>query len=198
MNLKEINKMKVHPKRRSENIVVQDLNDEVLVYDLDRNKAVCLNETAMIVWNLCDGGKPISGIAREAGKKLNKPVTDELIWLAIDQLKRENLLSNGEAVEPDFNGLARREVIKKTGIAAMVALPIVTSILAPQALAAQSVCVASGTCIQAGQDVCAGCIGTPLTGTFYQSTDGSCTTGLGFWNTPCNVVSIFAQDRSIT
>ena len=35
MNLKEINKMKVHPKRRSENIVVQDLNDEVLVYDLD-------------------------------------------------------------------------------------------------------------------------------------------------------------------
>ena len=45
--------MKMRPKSRTDNLVVQEMNDEVLVYDLDSNKAVCLNETAAIVWKSC-------------------------------------------------------------------------------------------------------------------------------------------------
>jgi len=171
--------MKMRPKSRTDNIVVQEMNEEVLVYDLDSNKAVCLNETAAIVWKLCDGKRTASEIAEEVSNKLKKPVADELIWLAIDQLKRENLLSNGEAVETSFNGLTRREVVRKVGIASMVALPLVSSIVAPQAIAAQTVCVAVGTCIQQGQDICAGCIGSVLGFDLFNSTTGICTSFFG-------------------
>jgi len=84
--------MKMRPKSRTDNVVVQKMNEEVLVYDLDSNKAVCLNETSAIVWKLCDGKRTTSEIAEEVSEKLKKPVTTELIWLAIDQLKAENLL----------------------------------------------------------------------------------------------------------
>jgi len=168
----------MHPQSRTDNIVVQKMNDEVLVYDLESNKAVCLNETVAIVWKLCDGKRTASEIAEEVSKKLKKPVRDELIWLAIDQLKAENLLSNGEAMETSFNGLSRREVVRKVGIASMVALPLVSSIVAPQATAAQSVCVAVGTCILASTDICAGCLGSVLGFDLYNSNDGSCTLGI--------------------
>jgi hypothetical protein len=42
-------------KSRESNLVVQDLNNEVMIYDLTENKALCLNETASIIWRLCDG-----------------------------------------------------------------------------------------------------------------------------------------------
>ena len=61
-------------------------------------------------------------------------------------------------------------MIRKVGIASMVALPIVSSIVAPPATNAQSGGYA-GTCIQVGQNFCAGCGG--VTGLFYTSTDGS-------------------------
>ena len=36
----------LNPIARSNGLVVQEMPDEVLVYDLDSNKAHCLNETA--------------------------------------------------------------------------------------------------------------------------------------------------------
>jgi hypothetical protein len=36
-------KQKVVPQSRKNDIVVQDLNGEVLIYDLKANKAFCLN-----------------------------------------------------------------------------------------------------------------------------------------------------------
>ena len=166
--------MKICPKSRTDNVVVQETNEEVLVYDLDSNKAVCLNVTAAIVWKLCDGKRTASEIAEEVSRQLKKPVTDELIWLAIDQLKAENLLSNGEAIETSFNGLTRREIIRKVGIASMIALPLVSSIVAPKAVAAQSISCVVGTCIGFGQDICAGCVGFNLILDVFGSIDGTC------------------------
>ena len=165
----------MRPKKRTDNIVVQKMNEEVLVYDLYSNKAVCLNETAAIVWKLCDGKKTASEIAENVGKRLKKPVTNELIWLAIDQLKAENLLSNGGALEAVFDGLTRREVVRKVGIASMIAVPIVSSIAAPNAVAAQSsTCFTTGTCVQAGNNLCpAGCIAM-LSVAGHPTMDGSC------------------------
>lgn len=38
--------MKTLPAVRHEGLIVQELSDEVLIYDLDRDKAHCLNPTA--------------------------------------------------------------------------------------------------------------------------------------------------------
>ncbi len=45
----------VFPIARKKDVVVQELPDEVLIYDLKSNKAMCLNEISAFVWHNCDG-----------------------------------------------------------------------------------------------------------------------------------------------
>ena len=139
--------MKNHivPKARKENLVVQELDGEVLIYDLNTNKAFCLNEASALVWQACDGNKDVSEIRKSLGKQLNSTVNDDFVWLALDQLKKENLIESEGEISTPFDGLSRREIIRKVGLATLVALPIVSSLVAPMAVHAASVC-ASGSC----------------------------------------------------
>lgn len=127
-----------NPKTRNENIVVQELENEILIYDLEINKAFCLNETSAMVWQICDGKRNVAEISQILNRKLNQPITEDVIWLALDGFKKDNLLEESEQFEIDFNGLNRRQVIKKVGLASMVVLPIVASVIAPQATQAAS------------------------------------------------------------
>lgn len=130
------------PVSRRANIVVQDLENEVLIYDLTTNKAFCLNETSALVFQLCDGTKSVAEISDLMSIKLKILVSEEMVQFALEGLKRDNLLENGEQLPNYFVGLNRREVIKKIGFASMVALPVVASIIAPVAVNAAS-CVLS-------------------------------------------------------
>ena len=47
------------PKARQEQLIVKELPDELLIYDLQSDKAHCLNETAALVWKNCDGHKTV-------------------------------------------------------------------------------------------------------------------------------------------
>ena len=51
------------PVARKQGLVVQEMPDEVLIYDLDTNKAHCLNQTAAFVWKSCDGKNTVERIA---------------------------------------------------------------------------------------------------------------------------------------
>jgi hypothetical protein len=130
------------PIARKSGLVVQEMPDEVLVYDLNTNKAHCLNQTAATVWQACDGNKSISDIAAHFGGG-----NEDLVWLAIDQLSENNLLET--QVASKFKGQSRREVIKKIGLASIVAVPVIASLVAPQnALAAQScACTSNPQCL---------------------------------------------------
>jgi hypothetical protein len=131
-------KYQTNPVSRKDDIIVQELKGEVLIYDLKINKAYCLNETSAIVWQLCDGNNSVADITKKFSKELNSPVTEDFVWLALDQLKQENLLSNSEEIVPEFNGMSRREVIRKVGLGTMVAIPIVAGLVAPTAAQAQT------------------------------------------------------------
>ncbi len=129
----------VKPISSRDGLVVQDLDGEILIYDLREHKAFCLNKTSALVWQACDSEKIVAEIGRELGKRLNSPANDDLVWLALDQLKKENLIeSKEEDFQIDFNGMSRREVIRKVGLASVVALPIISSLVAPTAASAQS------------------------------------------------------------
>ncbi len=134
------------PIARKEGLVIQETSDEVLVYDLTSNKAHCLNQTAAFVWKSCDGNKSISEITKLLENESGSVIHEDLIWLAIDQLNEKNLLK--KEIATNFGGRSRREVIKKIGLAAVVALPLVVSLTAPtSALAANScACVTPGDC----------------------------------------------------
>jgi hypothetical protein len=134
--------MKNHPIGRKDNLVVQNMDGEILIYDLNINKAFCLNETSALIWQECDGSKSVAQISESISRKLNSPLNEDFVWLALDQLKEEKLIANSEEIAPNFNGMSRREVIKKVGLASVVALPLVSGLVAPPAVAASSVCVA--------------------------------------------------------
>ena len=131
-------KKNIVPKSRKENLVVQELDGEVLIYDLTENKAFCLNKTSALVWQSCDGSRTIADISDAVGKQLNSQVNEDIVWLAIDQLSKENLVEKPTETNDKFNGLSRREVIRKVGFASLIALPVITALVTPVAAAAAS------------------------------------------------------------
>jgi hypothetical protein len=143
------------PIARKNGLVVQEVPDEVLVYDLDSNKAHCLNQSAAIIWRSCDGNNSVSDIAKLVEVQAGGKVTEDFVWLAIDQLSENNLLE--KELASNFAGQSRREVIKKIGLASMVAIPVIASLVAPSsALAAQSCnCNNPGNCGNPPNSTCA-------------------------------------------
>ncbi len=123
---------------RTEDIVVQESGNELLIYDLKINKAYCLNETSALVWQLCDGKNTVSEISDKISAQLRTLASEDLVWLALDQFNKDGLLEDGEMVVSHFAGVSRREIVKKIGFVSVVALPIVSSIIVPTGANAQS------------------------------------------------------------
>ena len=143
------------PRARKEGLVVQEMPDELLIYDLVRNKAHCLNQTAALVWKRCDGKTSVKQMVSLLGKDTEYSVDEAVVWLAFDQLAKANLLQVETGKWPGASGISRREVIRRIGIAASVSLPIVTSIIAPKAAHAIN-CRASGQGCTASAQCCSG------------------------------------------
>jgi len=133
-------KNNVKPTARKNDLVIQHLDNEVLVYDLKTNKAACLNDTAAFVWQNCDGSNAIADIAQALGRKTNSAVNDDLVWLAIDELSKHKLLEDKVPAEYSVAGMSRRDVIKKIGLGTMIALPVIATLVAPQSASAAPSC----------------------------------------------------------
>ncbi len=131
-----------HPIARKTGLVVQEVPDEVLVYDLESNKAHCLNQSAAMIWRSCDGNNSVSEIAKLVENQAGGKVTEDFVWLAIDQLSENNLLE--KQIASNFEGTSRREVIKKIGLASMIAIPVIASLVAPQSALAAASCACTG------------------------------------------------------
>jgi len=153
MMKREINQL--IPEARKKGLVVQELSGEVLVYDRERNKAHCLNPTAALVWNHCDGKASVADIARAIQDEVNAPVDEDVIWLGLDQLSKSHLLQERATLPEEKARLSRREVMKRIGLAAAVALPVVTSIMAPTAAQAAN-CLPSGQPCTTSAQCCSG------------------------------------------
>lgn len=138
--------MNTNPLARRKDLVIQEMPDEVLVYDMSSNKAHCLNPSAAFIWKACNGKNSVADIVAEFESTGKGEVTEDFVWLAIDQFRENALLENNPA--PRFAGQSRREAIKKIGLVSMVALPVIASLVAPQnALATGScACVVPGDC----------------------------------------------------
>jgi hypothetical protein len=92
------------PKQKTDNIVVQHLDKEILIYDL----------------------------------KTHYQLTEDLIFFALDELRKVNLLADDAGCQTPFANMTRREAVRKIGFASLVALPVVSMIVAPSAAHAAS------------------------------------------------------------
>lgn len=131
--------MDTNPKARFNGLVVQEMPDEVLVYDLDTNKAHCLNSSAAMVWRSCDGTRSVADIVKEFERSGNGGVSEDFVWLALDQLQENDLLETKLAKR--FSGQSRRQVLKTIGLASIVAVPVIASLVAPPNALAVVSCV---------------------------------------------------------
>ena len=152
-----------NPRARKDGLIVQNLPDETLVYDLERDRAHCLNQTAAFVWRHCDGRSNAREIARALKDKTKQPVDEKLVWLAIEQLGRNHLLEETPVMPTQFAGLNRREVMRALGLTAAVAIPVVASIVAPIPAQAAT-CFGAGVGCESSAQCCSGicdgvCIG---------------------------------------
>jgi hypothetical protein len=121
------------PARRRHGIRVEEFQNELLVYDLDRHDAHCLNSVAVSVWRLADGTLAIEEItARLAADGVEADET--VVWRALEELEKASLLDT--ALPTDTTTMSRRQLVGKLGWVA--SLPFVLSIAVPKPAFAQT------------------------------------------------------------
>jgi hypothetical protein len=148
------------PVAREDELVVEEVGEELLVYDQTNDCAHSLSVPAARVWRACDGERSAKALSAELD------LDADTVARALEELDECNLLDNGQPI----TGMTRREASLKTAKlgAAAVSAPLVYSILAPTpALAVTQVyCLgltgctptvgdsACGTCHMAGCQCC--------------------------------------------
>ena len=135
------------PYAREDELVVEQLPDETLVYDLKRHKARCLNRAATLVWRRCDGKTTVPEMAAMLERELDIPADESVVWMALGRLDKAHLLKSPVILPPDKKQYSRRAVIQSLGKVAGITLvlPVVESIAAPLAAQAKT-CVSAAAC----------------------------------------------------
>jgi len=167
------------PLRRTEDLITEAIEDELLIYDRTNGQAHCLSRDAARVWQACDGSRDIAALSAE----LSLP--SEVVRQALDELEASQLLDRGiQVVNVNGNGdgVTRRQAVARTARlgAAAASGPLILSIMAPAAMAVSPAptqcqlyssqnCGSTGGCGQIAGCCCCG-------------TGGNC-------NSPCNVCS---------
>ena len=122
---------------RTTSILAHEIDDELVLYDRDRQQAHRLNPLAARVYELNDGRRSVDDIVAALSRDPALAADENIVRLALEQLHKAGLLNNAPPATVD-----RRDAIKKAAaVAAAIALPVVISIAAPTpAMAASAVC----------------------------------------------------------
>src|SRR5437764_13237901 len=99
--------------RRTERLIVRELGDETIVYDLDNDQVHALSGAVAEVWKATDGGVSVTALSKKAG------VDEATAVAAIDQLGEKNLV---HATVPA--GMSRRQLMHRAGMVGGVALAL--------------------------------------------------------------------------
>lgn len=128
------------PRARADGLVIRELADEVLVYDLQRHEAHCLDRASAAVWRQCDGRRTTAQVAKALAGDF--PALDaELVWVALQRLDKAHLLSE-RLPKGHTTSVHRREILKRA--AALGGLSVLSITVPTPALAATG-CIASGS-----------------------------------------------------
>jgi len=126
------------PLARADELVVEELDGDLLIYDHKSQRAHCLSGPAARVWRACDGTADADALATSL------EMSAESVTQAFDELEAAGLLEQGLQIlsgngngNGNGHGITRRELTKRSAQigTAVVAAPLVLSITAPTAWA---------------------------------------------------------------
>jgi hypothetical protein len=119
--------------KRRERLQIEAVLDEIVVFNPDTSEATALNQTATIVFNLCDGEHDVTAMRKALDQADLGPADDNTVWLALRDLSDAGLVDL--SVQPPADS-TRRDMLRKLvggAAGAAVLLPVVETITAPPA-----------------------------------------------------------------
>jgi hypothetical protein len=130
----------MNPQARNSDLIVEPIDEELLVFDTERQLAHSLNPTAARVWQACDGQHDLDALAGEC--QIDRPT----LALALERLRDVHLLEQRTTNEPIHDapattGVSRRAMLRKSVLAGAglgIAIPVIRSITAPSLAMAAS------------------------------------------------------------
>ena len=126
------------PKARSEDLLITEKGDELIIYDLKRFKIHNLNSTSALVWKACDGSRTVPEIVAFLGNQSGTEIDERVVWYTLKRLQGAYLFAESLELPAQAGRITRRDLIAVAGLAGIVALPVITSIIAPTPAQAQS------------------------------------------------------------
>jgi coenzyme PQQ synthesis protein D (PqqD) len=147
------------PCARHEDLLTEEIDGEVLVYDQRTHAGHRLNPTAAVVWRHLDGTRTVSDLVEVLAAEVGDVADEDLVMVSLDELGQAGLLEDHSEREPDDVRLSRRRFIRRVGVVgtAALVLPVVRSIVAPTAASAQASCATCNTCATCSCASCASC-----------------------------------------
>src|SRR5262245_12406673 len=123
--------------RQVEGLLIERPAGELLVLKRSTNEAHALNETAAIVFDLCDGTTSRATMVAEVARRTGLPADESIVELALTELADAGLITLDESGRPE---LTRRALIRKLAlpVAGIALLPVVETILMPTVASGQS------------------------------------------------------------
>ena len=125
----------VQPRSRP-NLIVKEVAGELLVYDEKSAKAFCLNESAAAIWGLCDGNTTIAEMTKKLASSSDGMIDGAFVTFALAGFDKSGLLEHASMTARPVAGVTRAELFARAGrvgLATAVAVPLITSIVAPTA-----------------------------------------------------------------
>jgi Coenzyme PQQ synthesis protein D (PqqD) len=133
------------PIARTDGLLTEEVEGELLAYDERTDTAWRLNATAAVVWRGCDGTRTLADLGDLLAAELGIAADDDLVLMTLDDLVEHDMIASGyQPREAAAVRLSRRRFFGRVGVAgAAVAAPVVYSMTVPAAAAAISIYTAS-------------------------------------------------------
>jgi hypothetical protein len=124
------------PRARQDQLIVEDIDGELLVYDVARNRVHCLNRAAALIWRSCDGIATPEEIERRMLTMHGLRFANGEVVDALEQLSDKGLLASQFQRSAERTSTTRRQLLHAAAGAILV--PVIVSITAPNPAQAQS------------------------------------------------------------
>jgi Coenzyme PQQ synthesis protein D (PqqD) len=125
--------------RRIEGVQIERTADEILVLKEGSLEAHAINQSAAVVYDLCDGNTSKSEMAAAIHRHTGLPADEEIVDLALSELVETGLvmLDDPESLSTG----TRRALIRRLALSSTLALilPVVETVVVPPESEAQSI-----------------------------------------------------------